>query len=466
MKGEAPRRDERWLAGVWASQAFDKRRLRTTSGLTFKVVFAGLCTGGPGPDFRDAILALADGSLLRGDVEIHLESSGWRQHGHDRDPAYDGVLLHVVLEDDQPARTSRGEPVLTLELAGRLRLKSLPAAEPPAPRPLLAVRESSPALRLAPAPVAVLEQPETPARPEETSSGPLAVQTSYVVAPCRGVLPRQEPKAVAGLLRRLALERFAAKQAVFEGELAVFEPEQVLYAGLLEALGYSRNRAPFRRLAQLAPLDALRCARTAAAIEQLLLEAAGLAPASGALENAGRTGETLTPSDWQTAGVRPDNLPAKRIAQFAAMLARLLPLGLLDALLAPLLEGTPSPGSRSAQDRSGHSQSAQDLCAQHFGPQRAAAMAINVVLPFAAAYGQATCQFLLSEAAVEAFLAQPAEGSNQVTRYMRRDILGAHAGATVGAAGEQGLLHAWDQWCHHKVCALCPLASAQRIAAR
>ncbi|HEY8694928.1 MAG TPA: DUF2851 family protein, partial [Chloroflexota bacterium] len=123
-----PRRDERWLAGVWDKQSFERRQLRTTLGLAFKVVFPGMCTGGAGPDFRDAILALPDGSLLRGDVELHLESSGWRQHGHDRDPAYDRVLLHVVLEDDVPAHNSRGEPVLTLELAGRLKPRRL--AEP------------------------------------------------------------------------------------------------------------------------------------------------------------------------------------------------------------------------------------------------------------------------------------------------------------------------------------------------
>src|SRR5581483_3644763 len=38
-----------------------------------------------------------------------------------RDPAYDQVLLHVVLNNTKQAYTSRGEPVLTLELAGRLK---------------------------------------------------------------------------------------------------------------------------------------------------------------------------------------------------------------------------------------------------------------------------------------------------------------------------------------------------------
>ena len=42
-------------------------------------------------------------------------------------------------------------------------------------------------------------------------------------------------------------------------------------------------------------------------------------------------------------------------------------------------------------------------------------------------------------------------------RYMRGHILGPLAKAAPGAAGEQALLHVWDRWCHHKVCAVCPL---------
>jgi hypothetical protein len=281
-------------------------------------------------------------------------------------------------------------------------------------------------------------------------------QLSYVVAPCQHVLPRKLPGVVEGLIGKLALERFEAKQTIVEGELAVFEPGQVLYAGLLEALGYSRNRAPFRRLAQLVPLPATLCSRTAAGIRELLLEAAGLSGGgSPRMAALGLVGEPLAAGEWQVVGVRPDNLPSRRIGQFAAVLARRQPGGLLDELLAPLLELEDDDGPALARRlrRVWQQQLAE------VGRQRADAMAVNVLLPFAAAYGQATCQFLLSEAAVRAFLAYPAEGANQVTSYMRRDILRSLAGAAKGAAGEQGLLHVWDRWCHQKVCALCPLGS-------
>jgi hypothetical protein len=410
--------DEAWLAGVWARQAFDRSELRTTSGLDFQVVYPGLQAGGAGPDFRDAILALPDGRLLRGDVEIHLHSQGWEQHGHGRDPAYDGVLLHVVLIAGGRTYNSHGEPVLTLELGDRLQRR----------------------------------------RPGEVNrlAGSTA-QLTYLVAPCKRSLPGREPAEIEALLRSLALERFQAKQAVFEGELAVFEAGQVLYTGLLEALGYSRNRDAFRQLAQVVPLEAVRLARTPEAIEALLLEAAGLTPPAGALERAGLPNARLEPGVWQTAGVRPDNWPARRIAQGAAVLARLAGM-LLDELLGPLAElaAADSPPPAKAL-RAGWLEQLREV-----GPQRAGAIAINVLLPFAAAYGQATCQFGLAEQAVAAFLAHPAEGGNQVTRLMRRDVLGGSASLVRGAAGEQALLHVWDSWCHHKVCALCPLGGKRR----
>ena len=68
---------------------------------------------GPGPDVREATFQLPGGLIWTGDVEIHVRARDFARHGHESDPAYDGVVLHVVWDDDRVADGPRaaGEPV-------------------------------------------------------------------------------------------------------------------------------------------------------------------------------------------------------------------------------------------------------------------------------------------------------------------------------------------------------------------
>ena len=82
------------------------------------VIYQGREGRGPGPDFRGAVIAGPSALTLRGDVELHVRSSSFRAHGHDRDPAYGNVILHVVFEDDvgvdTPLPSGRTAPVVAL----------------------------------------------------------------------------------------------------------------------------------------------------------------------------------------------------------------------------------------------------------------------------------------------------------------------------------------------------------------
>ena len=49
-----------------------------------------------GPDFEAARLSIGD-DFFYGSVEFHLQSLGWKAHGHNKNPAYNQVILHVVL---------------------------------------------------------------------------------------------------------------------------------------------------------------------------------------------------------------------------------------------------------------------------------------------------------------------------------------------------------------------------------
>ena len=68
-----------------------------------------------GADFFNAKL-LIEGQQWAGNVEMHLKSSHWYAHGHQQDPAYRNVILHVVWEHDIEVFDANNQPIPTLEL--------------------------------------------------------------------------------------------------------------------------------------------------------------------------------------------------------------------------------------------------------------------------------------------------------------------------------------------------------------
>ena len=79
-------------------------RMTTNKGETVEVIDPGLHNSNAGPDFFNAKIKV-DGMLWVGNVEIH-----------DKDEAYDNVILHVVGEDDMPVRSSRGETMRQMQM--------------------------------------------------------------------------------------------------------------------------------------------------------------------------------------------------------------------------------------------------------------------------------------------------------------------------------------------------------------
>jgi hypothetical protein len=185
----------RWAAGL-------RGPLRLEDGRPLRVIFPGVPGPGAGPDFRGAILD-AGGDVLRGDVEVHLAASGWRRHGHARDAAYHGVVLHVVGRNDGGAAVTghrgRAIPVLVLP--------PLPEGFPP---------------------------PFTP--------------------PC-AFAPGRLP--VAERLQALGVRRLRMKAAALQPQVAARGAGPALYAALLETLGGPTNRDAFAALARMLPLPAL-----------------------------------------------------------------------------------------------------------------------------------------------------------------------------------------------------------------
>jgi hypothetical protein len=214
-----PTVDELTVSRAWHAGWFRPEALRTINGRPITVVYRGRWTFGFGPDFRGALIAFG-AELRRGDVEVHLRGAGWREHGHHLNPAYNDVILHVVLDDDprdQPYRRQDGETVPALALRPALRGPARSAAHDPALPPIGAVADG---------------------------------ECVATVTPTTG-------SAAIAAIERAGDARLTAKAAGFEALFTAEAPGQTLYAGLLDALGYARNRAGMAALAAALPLAAI-----------------------------------------------------------------------------------------------------------------------------------------------------------------------------------------------------------------
>ena len=94
------------------------RPLETTDGRAVEVIDPGLYNRrNAGPDFFNAKVRIGE-TLWVGNIEIHQKSSDWYVHGHEHDPRYDNVVLHVVGQADTEVLSSEGHylPQMVLEV--------------------------------------------------------------------------------------------------------------------------------------------------------------------------------------------------------------------------------------------------------------------------------------------------------------------------------------------------------------
>ena len=107
--------NEHYLHFLWRTKRLPLHQLCLSNGASFQLVSSGTYNAfQSGPDFSCAQLKI-DGMLWAGNVEIHVRSSDWYAHGHHRDPAYNNVILHVVLIHDKEVIID-GRVLPTLEL--------------------------------------------------------------------------------------------------------------------------------------------------------------------------------------------------------------------------------------------------------------------------------------------------------------------------------------------------------------
>lgn len=99
---------EKLLQAVWQHQRLRRDQLQTAGGRQVRVLHPGFGSAEGGPDFRGAVLQFDHAAAVTGDVEIDLQAAGWHAHGHDVNPSFRNVILHVVWDFPANNRESSG----------------------------------------------------------------------------------------------------------------------------------------------------------------------------------------------------------------------------------------------------------------------------------------------------------------------------------------------------------------------
>ncbi|MBN1517106.1 DUF2851 family protein [Candidatus Sumerlaeota bacterium] len=305
--------DEALVQCIWAEQLLRPEALRTFSGLPLVVLNPGdWNTGGHGPDFRKAQLRI-DGRAVSGDVEIHLHSSDFRAHGHQRDYEYNRVALHVFLS------CTDGETHDLLHNGQRCeRLELEPVLFPD---------------------LETLRRTISPSEIRLGEPGP--------AGKCNAVFQTWDFQTIRDFLNAMGRERLEHKARRLEDQLAGRGVEQAFYQSMMSLMGLRGSRALYYLLAQRAPLSELRQQLAEVApegrtllLESILLHVANLLPdaeGEARLDDAERSYLEALRKAWLTAepyfsdrviarskrwmsGVRPGNFPMRRLAGVARWL--------------------------------------------------------------------------------------------------------------------------------------------------
>ncbi len=90
---------ERLLQYIWQFQYFNTKDLLTDEEEFLQIIHPGTCNNNQGPDFTDAKIKIGT-TTWAGSIELHINSSEWKNHKHSSDKNYKNVILHVVWQKD------------------------------------------------------------------------------------------------------------------------------------------------------------------------------------------------------------------------------------------------------------------------------------------------------------------------------------------------------------------------------
>ncbi|HLF20475.1 MAG TPA: DUF2851 family protein [Bacteroidota bacterium] len=489
---------ERFLRHIWSNQYVIQSNLKTIDGRQVNVLDAGELNFDGGPDFSGALVRIGE-TTFSGDVEIHRTSKEWLLHQHHNDARYNKVVLHVVLEGDStrlPTLVLSGRQVPVLVL-GKFLTESIRtiwqktifderarrAETIPCYHKNLGIESANLDHWLG---KLAGERLEMKLRVFEERLKELAQEQLMTLreTPRTWGEPPLEgfPEEIPPPLKELTQRDFAKKDLW----------EQLLYEGIMEGLGYSKNRAPFQRLARnvsLKVIEKMGLEDGGIKLDALLFGVAGLLPriktlseesskeyarqlihAWNELRRSFRS-EVLHATDWQFFPTRPVNFPSIRIAAASALIPKFFYGDILRVIVQTIKSSEMNPEKVEIL-RNVLRVSPSEFWLSHYnfdessekptnalGNSRSKDVIINTVLPVALLYARIFRDSAVREGTLSLFETMSASAENFVTRRMESQLLKNRLKLN-SASRQQAVIQLYKYYCEKQRCSECDVGKA------
>jgi len=416
---------EFFLHHLWKLKLFDSTNLVTTENEAIEIIKTGQHNTDSGPDFFNAQVKI-DNTLWAGNVEIHLRSSDWNNHSHEKDEAYNNVILHVVYKNDEQVKRKDGSLIPALELKGRF--------------------------------------------DDRLWKNYADLLQSRQWIPCEKRIAEVDSLTIDNWLDRLLAERLENKTERILSSLQGNGNnwEETFYQHLAKNFGFRINADPFERIATTLPVSLLAKHRNHRnQLEALLFGQAGMLELkmTDAYPNELkkeysflRNKFNLIPiplHQWKFLRLRPVNFPTIRLAQFAQLIHQ--STHLFSRILecdnfAELKKYFHADVSSYWQTHYVFDKISTEQ-PKHIGDDAIQNIAINTIVPFLFAYGRNRNAVQFEERAFSLLEEIPAEKNSIIDGWKNLGIEPA------SAYRSQALLQLKNEYCVEKKCLTCSVGN-------
>jgi hypothetical protein len=419
---------EEFLHYLWKYSLYDRDNLIDSDGNRIEVLNPGQYNRDSGPDFFNAKIRIGN-TIWAGNIEIHTHASHFLCHGHQDDPAYNNVILHIVVVNDRKVLNSRGEEI--------------PSAE---------IRFDN----------SLLERYQD------------LVNNPSIIA-CQDYIKGADRLLLREWLESLAVERLSRKAGTISDLLLKTKNdwEEVFFRMLCRYFGFRVNTEPFIMLAEALPFRIIRKhADNIFQIEALLFGAAGLldegmfreALSDNYYKELIREYKILSAKYsirqihgwmWKFSRLRPVNFPTIRISQLAHMLS--VSGGLFSRVLDTDETGRLKllfevPVSEYWKDHFIFGKKSRNT-EKSTGSQATDILIINAVIPILFVYGRGRGRQDICDRTLDFLENIPPEQNKIISEWNEAGLF------PESAFDSQALIQLRDEYCRKRRCLECRIGS-------